>query len=107
MGLLAAAGYGVGPRAQAAKPPPSGSQTSTISASPAGAELFKKNCAVCHGVAGAGAEGPSLRNERSRKTPAQLEAWIENPAPPMPKLYPSVLSRQDVTDIATYVETLR
>jgi mono/diheme cytochrome c family protein len=107
MGLLAAAGYGVGPATLAAAPAASAPAAAALSASPAGAELFKKNCSVCHGVAGAGGEGPPLRNERSRKTLAQLEAWIQNPAPPMPKLYPSVLSRQDVHDVASYVETLR
>ena len=72
-----------------------------------GAELFAKHCAVCHGVAGAGAEAPSLKNERARKSLAQLEAWIKNPAPPMPKLYPDTISARDVADIAAYVETLR
>jgi mono/diheme cytochrome c family protein len=33
-------------------------------------------------------------------------AQIKNPAPPMPKLYPSTLSEQDVNDVAAYVQTL-
>jgi mono/diheme cytochrome c family protein len=37
---------------------------------------------------------------------ARIEGIIENPDPPMPKLYPSVLSEQDVDDIAAYVKTL-
>lgn len=33
-------------------------------------------------------------------------AWIKNPNPPMPKLYPSPLSEQDVVNVAAYVESL-
>lgn len=33
-------------------------------------------------------------------------AWVENPQPPMPKLYPSALSDQDVADVAAYVGSL-
>jgi mono/diheme cytochrome c family protein len=69
--------------------------------------VFTQNCSVCHGVAGAGGAGPSLKNERTRKSLAQVEQWVENPAPPMPKLYPGRLSAQDVADVAGYIETLR
>ncbi len=31
---------------------------------------------------------------------------IEEPDPPMPKLYPSQLTAQDVDDVTAYVETL-
>ena len=73
----------------------------------AGSALFAQNCAVCHGATGAGGEGPRLQNERAHKSLGQAEQWIENPAPPMPKLYPGTLSAQDVTDVAGYIETLR
>jgi mono/diheme cytochrome c family protein len=109
MAVLAAWGYGVGPPLRAELQPASAATVSSAStANPArGASVFAKNCAVCHGVAGAGGEGPSLKNERARKSPLQAEAWIKNPAPPMPKLYPGTLSAQDVADVAAYVETLR
>lgn len=69
-----------------------------------GATLFSKNCASCHGVAGAGGDSPAIMDERARKSLAQLEQWIENPASPMPKLYPNPLSLQDVVDIAGYID---
>lgn len=72
-----------------------------------GKELFAKNCAICHGAAGIGAEAPALRGESARKNTAQLQAWIEKPAPPMPALYPNPLSRRDVADVAAFVETLK
>lgn len=72
-----------------------------------GKALFVQNCAVCHGAGGiSGGVGPSLKNERSRKTRVGVVAQIKNPQPPMPKLYPGTLSEHDVADLASYVETL-
>ncbi len=51
--------------------------------------------------------GPSLKNEGTRKDLQQAIEWIKNPQPPMPKLYPSTLSAQDVRDVASYVESLK
>lgn len=39
-------------------------------------------------------------------TLAQIVRAIDEPDPPMPKLFPSVLSDHDVQDIAAYVKTL-
>lgn len=71
-----------------------------------GSKLYAANCSACHGAQGQGAFGPSLHNERSRKDFAATVSWIENPAAPMPKLYPSPLSEQDVKDVAAFVEKL-
>jgi len=72
-----------------------------------GKQLFDTNCATCHGAGGAGGGvGPTLKNEKSRKNYAQTVAWIKNPQPPMPKLYPGTLSEKDVEDAAAYVQTL-
>ncbi|MFN2460813.1 MAG: cytochrome c [Candidatus Velthaea sp.] len=72
-----------------------------------GKSIFTTNCAQCHGATGTeGGVGPSLKNEKSRKNTAQAIAWIKNPQPPMPKLYPGTLNDKDVTDVAAYVESL-
>ena len=72
-----------------------------------GADVFRANCAVCHTATGAAAGvGPSLAHEKQRKNYEHTVSWIENPDPPMPKLYPSPLSEKDVDDVAAYVETL-
>jgi mono/diheme cytochrome c family protein len=72
-----------------------------------GKTIFSANCASCHGATGTeGGVGPSLKNEKSRKNYQQAIAWIKNPQPPMPKLYPSPLGEKDVEDVAAYVETL-
>ncbi|MBC5810085.1 MAG: cytochrome c [Candidatus Eremiobacteraeota bacterium] len=73
----------------------------------AGKSVFTRNCASCHGAVGTeGGIGPSLKNEKSRKNTAAAIAWIKNPQPPMPKLYPSPLNEKDVADVAAYVESL-
>ncbi len=50
--------------------------------------------------------GPSLRHEKSRKTFAQTKAAIQDPQPPMPKLYPAQLSGKELDDLAAFVQTL-
>jgi len=37
---------------------------------------------------------------------AATVSWIEDPQPPMPHLYPKVLTAQEVRDVAAYVESL-
>jgi mono/diheme cytochrome c family protein len=72
-----------------------------------GKAVFATNCSQCHGTSGLeGGIGPSLRNERARKDDAAAVAWIKDPQPPMPKLYPGVLGEKDVADVAAYVESL-
>ena len=72
-----------------------------------GQAVFSANCASCHGAAGAGGGiGPTLKGEKTRKNMTAAVAWIKNPKPPMPKLYPSPLGEKDVVDVAAYVESL-
>jgi len=86
---------------------------STASATPRegdianGQRIFRENCAACHGTNGTeGGVGPSLRAEHARKNFRRAVAFIENPEPPMPKLYPGTFDRKAVDDVAAYVETL-
>jgi len=108
--------------ALAPAPPPQPSASPTPSATPAatavtasqqpgadaahGARIYVTNCAACHGASAQGGVGPSLRGEKTRKDTAAAIAWIKKPQPPMPTLYPVVLSEKDVDDVAAYVESL-
>jgi ubiquinol-cytochrome c reductase cytochrome c subunit len=72
-----------------------------------GKSVFAANCASCHGAIGTeGGVGPTLKNEKSRKNYAQTVAWIRDPQPPMPKLFPDTISAKDVADVAAYVQSL-
>lgn len=72
-----------------------------------GKNLYAANCAGCHGADGSGLAGPSLRNLQSRLSPSQTIAIVKHPREPMPALFPSLLSEQDVRDIAAFVHTLK
>jgi mono/diheme cytochrome c family protein len=81
--------------------------TPTTPSTARGALLYVANCASCHGARGvSGRIGPQLRDERKRKTAAEIRAVIADPDPPMPKLYPGTLTANDVDDLTAYVETL-
>jgi mono/diheme cytochrome c family protein len=72
-----------------------------------GAVVFATNCATCHGAGGmSGGVGPSLIDESARQDLARTIVWIENPDPPMPKLYPSPLTERDVEDVAAFVQSI-
>jgi ubiquinol-cytochrome c reductase cytochrome c subunit len=68
-----------------------------------GRQVFNDYCIKCHGSAPI---GPPLGNVKAHMSLEATLAQIKNPAPPMPKLYPSTLSEQDVNDVAAYVQTL-
>ncbi len=74
-----------------------------------GRALFNENCAHCHGVAGNGASvgynnvAPSLMNSTVFQVGEAIRAGPEV----MPRFGPDVLSDQDVSDIARYVNYLQ
>jgi mono/diheme cytochrome c family protein len=107
MALLAVWGFGISPptATQPVAVPDTGRAAPAVRAE-RGAIVFRQNCAACHGADGSGASGPPLKKERARKDLRATVEWIENPAPPMPKFYPDVLSAGDVEAVAAYVQTL-
>lgn len=74
-----------------------------------GRALFNENCAHCHGAAGNGASvgyanvAPSLMNATVFQVAEAIRAGPEV----MPRFGPDVLSDQDVSDIARYVNYLQ
>ena len=72
-----------------------------------GKAVYEAQCAACHGRRGAGGPiGPSLRNENTRRSYRDVYALVLDPAPPMPKLYPSRMTQSDLRDVSAYVESL-
>lgn len=72
-----------------------------------GRSIYLAQCSACHGRDGTGGQiGPQLRNERLKRTFAQVRDIVLDPEPPMPKLFPARMSAADVRDVTAYVETL-
>jgi alcohol dehydrogenase (cytochrome c) len=72
-----------------------------------GAQQYSQYCAGCHGTTGeGGGNGPNLVTS-ARKDVNAIAAFIKNPNPPMPKLYPSPLDEAGVAAVAEYVRSLQ
>jgi alcohol dehydrogenase (cytochrome c) len=67
--------------------------------------LFEQNCRQCHGVAGAGASAPPLARQSQLADRGRLKQFLETVPPPMPRLYPGVLTEDEVAMIADYLKT--
>jgi mono/diheme cytochrome c family protein len=70
-----------------------------------GRSVYATACAACHGAQGQGSEGPALLGVGARYTQAPAVAYILDPKPRMPKLYPGTLGAQDVADVAAHIRT--
>jgi mono/diheme cytochrome c family protein len=69
--------------------------------------VYRRECAACHGERGInGPIGPSLRGERLRRSEQQIYAIVLDPSPPMPKLYPGNITKEELRDVTAYVESL-
>jgi mono/diheme cytochrome c family protein len=71
-----------------------------------GRSLFRQSCAGCHGSDGNNVNGFDLRSIKNHMTAEQIVSWLENPAPPMPRVFPAPLDaddRRDMRDIAEYL----
>ena len=90
-------------------PAPAGAPGAAATASPgppdaaAGERLYIQVCASCHGPNGDLIAGHALSNVSTRLDRAATVRAIERPKAPMPKLYPDLLSGQDVVNVAAYV----
>lgn len=72
-----------------------------------GKAVYRMQCAACHGQDGGGGPvGGSLQNENARRPYRAVYNIVLDPAPPMPKLYPSRMTLDDVRDVSAYVESL-
>mgnify|MGYP001457510206 CR=1 FL=1 len=69
-----------------------------------GAQLFKVNCAGCHGIKAQGLLGPSLKQVRYRLSDAKLiHQVIEGKTPPMPSFQ---MKPQTMSDLLEYLHTI-
>jgi len=71
-----------------------------------GKQTYIQTCLGCHGPEGDKISGINLKSVGSRMNAQQLAAFILNPAPPMPKVFPeprTTEDERDLRDVAAYV----
>lgn len=62
-----------------------------------GGRLFRMNCAGCHGIAGQGLVGPSLKGVSQRRSDRQLvRQVVSGRTPPMPRFQPDPQAMADL-----------
>lgn len=94
------------PHVSGSAPPAAGFPGAASSGAPdpaAGQRLYIEVCATCHGPGGDLIAGHPLSSVAARLDGAATVRAIEHPKAPMPKLYPDLLSGQDVANVAAYV----
>jgi PQQ-dependent dehydrogenase (methanol/ethanol family) len=84
---------------------PASHATSTPAGAPnvaSGRRLYSQVCTACHGT-----DGDMIADHKlsvaGRQDQALTIAFIKDPKPPMPKLYPDLLSEQNVVDVTAYL----
>ncbi len=89
-------------------PPVALDVTGTTDAGSRGQLLFSQVCQSCHGPDGNMISDKRLSGIAARQDLAATIAYIKDPKPPMPKLYPTLLGEADVRAVATWIhEELR
>lgn len=71
----------------------------------AGKALFLSVCSNCHGKSATGGLYPSLMRNGDLSSPKHLADFLATVPPPMPRLYPGLLDKKDVSLIAQYLRT--
>ncbi len=85
------------------EPAVNGGETETTDASEA-ADIFKENCATCHGDDLSGAAGPNLTEVGNRLDQDQIEEVIEDGKGAMPG---ELLSGQDIPAVAEWLAEMK
>jgi alcohol dehydrogenase (cytochrome c) len=70
-----------------------------------GLVLYFLNCLQCHGMTGAGSSAPPIQRQSQLADPELLKQFLTTVRPPMPRLFPGVLTDKEVDLIAGYLQT--
>lgn len=69
-----------------------------------GGQIFRINCAGCHGIAAQGLVGPSLHGVAERRSdPSIIHQVVSGATPPMPRFD---VEPQAMADLLAYLKTL-
>ena len=82
---------------------PPGAATPGLPNGAGGRRLYSQICASCHGPDGNLMADHKLSNLKARLDRAAIIRSIKDAKPPMPKLFPELLSEQNVADVAAFV----
>jgi alcohol dehydrogenase (cytochrome c) len=83
--------------------PGAGAAQAFAPANASGRKLYSQVCVSCHGTDGNMIADHKLSDLASRRDLAATVAYLKDPKPPMPKIYPDLLNEQNVQDLATYL----
>jgi alcohol dehydrogenase (cytochrome c) len=83
--------------------PKSAASVSSATGVASGRKLYSQICVSCHGPDGNLIADHKLSTLKSRRDQAATIGYIKDPKAPMPKLYPDLLTEQNVTDVAAYI----
>jgi alcohol dehydrogenase (cytochrome c) len=84
---------------------PAGAASTQVAAAlnQSGRRLFGQVCASCHGSDGNMIAGHRLSTQKERGDVAATIRYIKDPKAPMPKMFPGLITDQNVVDVATYL----
>ncbi len=72
-----------------------------------GHATYAATCAGCHGAQGEGLVGPALKNMGGKYSEEAMIAFLLKPTAPMPPVYPGLLNKQELVDVAAYTRTIK
>ncbi len=68
-----------------------------------GRKVYEQVCASCHGPDGRLVAGHDLGALKSHRDRAATVSYVNDPRPPMPRLYPSLLDERSIEDVTSYL----
>jgi glucose dehydrogenase/mono/diheme cytochrome c family protein len=77
--------------------------TSTAANLASGRRLYSQVCVACHGPDGNLMADHRLAAALARRDRASIVSYLKDPKPPMPRMYPDLLTEQNVADVAAYL----
>jgi mono/diheme cytochrome c family protein len=69
----------------------------------AGRRLYSQVCVACHGPDGGMIADHKLAGLGARRDLPATIAYLKDPKPPMPKMFPDLLTEQNLVDVAAYL----
>jgi alcohol dehydrogenase (cytochrome c) len=102
--VIAAVGA-TAPVVRIALPAPRAASGSAETAASRPLRRYAELCALCHGAAGQGIDGPALKGAGTQLDAAQIAEVIEHPGMGMPAYFPDVLDHSEVRELARFIVT--